>query len=397
MSARLNSLARTAENRAIAVQPRRMTFRCADGALLMGHRWSRPAASAVVVVNSATGVLSRYYHRYASFLAEHGLEVITYDYRGIGESRTGDLRRCNFRWSDWGTQDFAAVFAAAERFADGRPTLVVGHSIGGFLPGLAPGFERCTAFLSVGGQFAYYRDYARGSLLTNILKWHVVMPALTAVLGYFPGRRLGWLEDLPAGVAFEWAFRRARVEHSFPKAQRPEILRRLAAFRGPLLAVATTDDPFGTTAGINRALAYYTCADKRVMLISPRDLGVARIGHFDLFHSRHRDGFWRITLDWLSERNGASFATLRDSHAHDDASNALDKQERNRHDHDASPFDRQRDAIPHVALQLRATVCTALEETPRASAWRILRAYAPESESHDARTGRCFNASSPVR
>lgn len=281
-------------------QSRRMTFYCTDGVVLIGHLWSRPGASAVVIINPATGVLARYYHRYASFLASNGFEDITYDYRGIGESRVQDLRQCDFRWSDWGTKDFAAVFDAAHRLAAGRPTMVVGHSIGGFLPGLAPGFDRCTALLSVGGQYAYYRDYARGHRLASIFKWHVVMPAFTAVLGYFPGRRLGWLEDLPAGVAFEWAFRRARVELSFPKARRPEILARLAAFRGPLLAVAATDDPFATSSAINRALAYYSGADRSVVLISPGDLGVASIGHFDLFHSKHRNGFWQATLEWLA-------------------------------------------------------------------------------------------------
>jgi predicted alpha/beta hydrolase len=296
------TVGRTVAGPDLEVEPRELSFRCVDGVTLRGHLWSRPGASAVVIVNSATGVLARYYHRYASFLAEHGLEVVTYDYRGIGESRPENLRRCNFRWSDWGTKDFAAVLAAAERLAEGRPTMVVGHSIGGFLPGLAPGFERCAAFLSVGGQYAYYRDYAPEHRIANILKWHVAMPTLTAVCGYFPGRRLGWLEDLPAGVAYEWAFRGARIEESFPKEQRPEILARLAAFRGLLLAVSATDDPFATLPAIDRALAYYTGAAKHVVLLSPSELGVESIGHFDLFRAKHRDGFWRITLEWLSAR-----------------------------------------------------------------------------------------------
>src|SRR3546814_14003658 len=120
------------------------------------------------------------------------------------------------------------------------------------------------------------------------------MSALTAMLGYFPGSQLGWLEDLPAGVAYEWAFRRARVEHSFPAAERTEVLRRLSAFRGPLLAVTASDDPYGTPAAVERALVYYTGASKTRLILSPDDLGVERIGHFDLFHSRHRDGFWQI-------------------------------------------------------------------------------------------------------
>jgi predicted alpha/beta hydrolase len=137
------------------VLPRRTTFHCSDGVTLAGHVWSQPSASAIVIVNPATGVLARYYHRHAKFLAEHGFEVITYDYRGIGESRPEDLRRCGFRWSEWGTKDFAAVLDVADGMAAGRPIMVVGHSIGGFLPGLAPGFDRCSALLSVAGQYAY--------------------------------------------------------------------------------------------------------------------------------------------------------------------------------------------------------------------------------------------------
>lgn len=38
------------------------------------------------------------------------------------------------------------------------------------------------------------------STLQMLAKWHAIMPLLTRVRGYFPGKRLGWLEDAPAGV-----------------------------------------------------------------------------------------------------------------------------------------------------------------------------------------------------
>ena len=113
---------------------RRTTFHCSDGVTLAGHVWSQPSASAIVIVNPATGVLARYYHRYAKFLAEHGFEVITYDYRGIGESRPEDLRRCGFRWSEWGTKDFAKRHVLGTKmFIDSLSSLsaVLGGFIGG--------------------------------------------------------------------------------------------------------------------------------------------------------------------------------------------------------------------------------------------------------------------------
>src|SRR3546814_641267 len=81
-----------------------------------------------------------------------------------------------------------------------------------------------------------------------------------------------------------------------------------SAAPGPLLAVTASDDPDGTPAAVERALVYYTGASKTRLILSPDDLGVERIGHFDLFHSRHRDGFWRATAGWLE--SGGQFWAL---------------------------------------------------------------------------------------
>jgi predicted alpha/beta hydrolase len=133
------------------------------------------------------------------------------------------------------------------------------------------------------------------------LKWHVVMPALTALCGYFPGRRLGWLEDLPAGVAYEWSFRRARMERNHPAKARKDVVRRFAAVTAPILAVAVSDDEFGTVEAVCRAMRYYRGARPVEVLLSPKDLGFDAIGHFGLFHDRHASGFWLDTLLWLRD------------------------------------------------------------------------------------------------
>ena len=111
---------------------------CRDGVRLGGWLWPAVGRSlGRVIINPATGVAARYYHRYARFLARHGYNVLTYDYRGIGASRPGHLAGCGYRWRDWGELDFDA----AVRFMHGQeaqgPLNVVGHSVGGFLIGLA--------------------------------------------------------------------------------------------------------------------------------------------------------------------------------------------------------------------------------------------------------------------
>lgn len=285
------------------VEPRPVEIACPDGVALRGHIWPhmRGEKAGTVIVNPATGVLARYYHRYAAFLAGHGFDVLTYDYRGIGASRPASLRRCGYRWHHWGERDFEAVLHLTRRFDPAAPLMVVGHSIGGVLPGLAESSPAIARMLTVGAQYAYWRDYAAERRLRLFLKWHVAMPALTALCGYFPGGRLGWLEDLPAGVAIEWSFRRARMELNHPEAERADVLRRFAAVTAPILAIGLSDDELGTPKAISRALDYYTGSETIQLLLSPDDFDRREIGHFGLFHSRHAPDFWLDTLLWLRD------------------------------------------------------------------------------------------------
>ncbi|MCJ8056710.1 alpha/beta fold hydrolase [Shinella curvata] len=285
-----------------------VTLSAGDGVQLLGDLWegSNSFGHGRVIINPATGVAARYYHRYARFLAERGFSVLTYDYRGIGRSRPETLRGCGFRWRDWGELDFeAAVRFMQNSNSSSRsrrsPLLVIGHSIGGFLPGLAEAGKDVDRILTVGAQYAWWGDYARERRLGLFLKWHLAMPMLTFLCGYFPGKRIGRLEDLPAGVAHEWAFRGPRFESSYSIEARRTVLARMQAVMAPILAITVSDDELGTVTAVRRGLGYYTTADRIIVSLRPEDYGRAKIGHFDLFHDSHATGFWLDTLLWLRD------------------------------------------------------------------------------------------------
>lgn len=279
-----------------------VTISCRDGVLLRGHLWhAEGAVLGSVIVNPATGVQARYYHRYARFLARHGFDVLTYDYRGIGLSRPERLRGCGYRWRDWGERDFDAAVRFMRARTRHGPLNVVGHSIGGFLPGMAESAIHVDRILTAGAQYAWWPDYAPDRRLGLFLKWHIAMPVATALYGYFPGRRFGWLEDLPAGVAHEWTFRGPRFERSHPRRERVSAVARMAAVKAPILAVSVTDDEFCTLPAMRRTLRYYSGAAREAVMLAPQDYGRETIGHFSLFHDSHTDGFWADTLAWLKE------------------------------------------------------------------------------------------------
>jgi predicted alpha/beta hydrolase len=246
----------------------------------------------VAIINCATGVKASYYARYARFLAAHGYLAVTYDYRGIGASRPLSLRRLKASKFDWGSKDFEGILQWVIKNFPDAGIAVVGHSIGGVLPGFSASGGRIDRMLTVAAQFAYWQDYAARARYRMLLKWHVLMPLATALAGYFPGRRLGWLEDLPAGVAYEWAFRRARLQPDGAGRLFPQL-------RCPLLAYSISDDDFGTPAAVLRLLRHYRGSERTHVVVRPQELALAEIGHFAFFHDRFSGNLWLESLAWL--------------------------------------------------------------------------------------------------
>ncbi|MGZ9665879.1 alpha/beta hydrolase family protein [Pseudomonas sp. GNP014] len=287
-----------------AVQGEPFKEPAADGFVLGGFTWrqalpdiQRPA----VIINAATSVRCRHYSRFAAYLFGNGFDVITYDYRGIGESRPDSLKGLQASWTDWGALDFEAMLMRAQREFPGQPIDVVGHSFGGCAAGLGESGQVIRRLVTVGAQFAYWRDYAPEQRWRMFGKWHLLMPLMTRLCGYFPGKRLGWLEDTPAGVVRDWSTPTAQYE------RRPSgraLMKKagslpFANVRAQTLAISISDDPYGTIAAIERLLACFSNAPKTHLRIEPQDIGEQQVGHFAFFRSAYQATLWPIALTWL--------------------------------------------------------------------------------------------------
>ena len=283
----------------------------ADGYPIAATLWAAGSAdppARYVVVNAGAGIPARYYDRFASWLADRGLPTLTYDYRGIGASAPPSLKDFRASVEDWGSKDYAAVADAMAGRYPGAKASVVGHSIGGFVTGLAPGGERLDRLALVGAHTGYWRDYARRVRLPMFVTWHLAMPAVTRAVGYFPGRRFGLPEDLPAGVARDWSQRRRpepwwnlRGADGLPdRARIAEVVARFDAFRAETLVLSLADDPFATPEATARIAALFRNCAIRERSIDPRAAGLPRVGHFGFFRSRMRDALWPIVGDFLA-------------------------------------------------------------------------------------------------
>jgi predicted alpha/beta hydrolase len=179
------------------------------------------------------------------------------------------------------------------------PLLYLGHSLGGQLLGILPDAERVRAALTVTAGSGYYRMNDRMPLRVRIF-WLVAIPALTPLFGYFPGKALRMVGDLPRGVAYQWRRWCLHPEYLFAEGDRyREAYRRV---RIPIRGYSFEDDSLITKSAVDQLHAFYGAARVERRHVHPKDVGEPRIAHFGYFAERSRDTLWRESLDWLRAR-----------------------------------------------------------------------------------------------
>src|SRR2546427_13102041 len=105
---------------------------------------------------------------------------------------------------DWAELDAAAALDFLGKNFPAK-LMAIGHSFGGQSFALIPGAEQLAAALAVGSQSGYWRHWRGAPRAGMWLLTHVLLPRISRLVGYFPAAALGQGENLPAGVAIEWA------------------------------------------------------------------------------------------------------------------------------------------------------------------------------------------------
>ncbi len=280
-----------------APAPYDLTLTAADGYPLAATHFPGRGEQFLVLAG-ATAVPRRYYRRFALHAAARGVDVLTVDYRGIGDSLRGRLRDLDADLSHWCTLDLGAAVG----WAAGRgPTWLVGHSLGGHAIGRLPdpGLLRAAYVCGTGAGWTGWMT--RPEALRVRLLWDVVAPPSTAVLGYLPMRALGLGENIPAGVYRQWRRWSRLPRYFFDDPGAAAVTGPFAAVRLPIAAAVATDDAWAPPASRDAFFIGYPAAPVDRIDVTPAELGVQRIGHMGYFHSDVGRLLWPRMLSWLAD------------------------------------------------------------------------------------------------
>jgi len=263
----------------------------------LGATFFAPAAPPVgaVLIAPAMGVIQSFYAPLAGWLAEQGFLVVTFDYQGMGRSLHGRLRDVRADIFDWARDDCATMLDALAREAPALPVTWLGHSLGAQILPLVPNRERVTRVVTVAAGSGYWRENAPGLRWRVWWLWYLVVPLALRLAGYFPGRRLGVIGDLPRAVMAQW--RRWCLDPEYAIGVEGEVVRaQYRALTAPIVSLSFTDDEFMSARNIESLHAFYTSAPRQMIRIAPRDVGEPRIGHFGFFRARVEQSLWRPYL-----------------------------------------------------------------------------------------------------
>jgi predicted alpha/beta hydrolase len=276
--------------------PTTYQIRRADGQAIAA-RFFRPQnePAAAVLVVPAMGATQHYYAPFAAWLAARGFLAATFDYRGTGLSRVGSLRGLAADILDWARLDCAAMVEALSARAPGQPLYWIGHSLGGQIFPFVPNRDRVAKVVTVACGSGYWRENPLALRLRVWWLWYVVAPLSVRLFGYFPGRRLRKVGDLPRGVMEQW--RHWCLDRDYAAGAEGEAARALyASVRTPIVSLSFADDEYMSARNVAAIHGLFTNAPRKMTRLAPQDIGVERIGHFGFFRPAYENSLWRPHL-----------------------------------------------------------------------------------------------------
>jgi predicted alpha/beta hydrolase len=282
-----------------------MRFPALDGYSLGGflHLGTNPNPRHAVVFATGGGIRAEVYRHFLSYLASHGMAVLAFDYRGIGESRPARLRGFAAGFEDWAEYDAGGAIAWMSTRYPRACLTGMGHSIGALMIGASERANKLNQLVLIGPHTGYHGDYRIPLRWVVRVVWGMAGPPMRTLFGYFPASLLGLGEDLPARVSIQWGTHtRPRIRpgaHGGDPVREQRLLDQAAALRKPTFVLSALDDPWAAEAGIRRAL--FACRNLVVVrrAIDPVEVETNSVGHWGYFRRRNAHVIWPTIVSFI--------------------------------------------------------------------------------------------------
>ena len=248
----------------------------------------------IILISPATGVRKHLYQPFAEYLSQNHFNVITWDWEGIADNLSGNIKTCKIKMEDWAKQNLNSVIDWVSDQYPSHQIFIIGHSFGGQALGLAEQIYKVQAIVTVASQSGYWKHWPIQWRYQMATLWYGVMPLLSNTLGFFPSKYLGMGENLPKGVALQWAKWCRSANYLGDYTGHEKMTQKILAFY-------FTDDVFAPKQAVEALHQHFSNSDIHYRRISPCDLEVAQIGHFGFFKKDEAQKLWLEIIDFFND------------------------------------------------------------------------------------------------
>ena len=247
-----------------------------------------------IVISSATGVLQKFYSKFALHFSTLGFTVYTFDYCGIGASNTKNIKLNTANLNTWALDQAAVIKFAKQKQRQNKTTLIT-HSIGGQLIGLNPEIHLVDSIITVASQTGYWK-YFKGFYRFRMLAfWYALIPITTPLFGYFPAKKLGLFENIPKQVVYQWRKWGIHPEYMFGEFNNLQF----SKIKCNVLALSFPRDIFASKVSVDWLASRYTNTKVDRKHLIPEDLQIEDVQHFGFFREQFKTSLWQLTEDWI--------------------------------------------------------------------------------------------------
>lgn len=242
-----------------------------------------------ILICPATGIGKGFYHAFALWLAEQGYAVLSFDFRGIGDSLHGALKDSKASIQDWGQLDIPAAIETLLNKTDADQVTIMGHSAGGQLLGIVPNYVKVNKVIAIAGSTGHVKGLKGRTKLLAPIMFNMVFPVSRILKGYGTTKILGMGENLPKDVAKQWAeFCRqpGYVTNAIGKTIFEDYHSKITI---PITVLWASDDEIATEVNVKDFLRLYTNSQTQMIEVAPKAYGHTSIGHMLMFKKTHQN------------------------------------------------------------------------------------------------------------
>jgi predicted alpha/beta hydrolase len=252
----------------------------------------------LIVCNAGTCIRQGFYRKIAEYLVNENFLVLTYDYRGVGESRPKSLHKFLAKISDWGQLDMTGIFEWVKNEYPHLPKYLLAHSMGGQIIGLSSEigiFDKIVSVASSYGNYHFYEPKFK-KITQKRLIW---MQFAEWWYGYIPAKWIGG-EAWAKGISQEWR-EWSRYMLSFSEIMQLKVQPTYdEQIKMPFRAYFMEDDTIATLATIPYYQKDFRNTTLEIIRIYPQN---QPIGHFGFYTGRVEPAIWADMIEWLKRYN----------------------------------------------------------------------------------------------